>query len=72
MQSHEGFIGFGRESTPGPETTVRKTYRVLTSMQEMCEICERIDERARMHYVGCDDDGAGLYVCDAAHPAQDA
>lgn len=67
-----GFIGFGRQSTPGPATTVTKTYRFLTSTQEECSICERVDERDRMHYVGCDDHGGDeRYVCDASHPAEE-
>jgi hypothetical protein len=65
-----GYIGLAKESTPGPLTTPTTTYRVIASTQEVCEICDRVDERVSMHYAGWDEASEdSIYICDAAHPA---
>lgn len=67
-----GSIAFGRESLRGPLTTSPRTFEIMADTQEKCVICERVDERARMHHVGIEylygDDVGSLYVCSSPHP----
>jgi hypothetical protein len=60
---------FGKQTTGGPATAPTRFYPVIQSHQEMCEVCDRIDDRERMHLVTLDESGDGIYVCDKAHAA---
>ena len=66
------FIGIKKESIAGPASCVRNPtfFPVINAGEEICEICDGIDQREAMHSVGVDGDGMAYYVCDAAHPKE--
>lgn len=61
------YFGIGKQTVAGPATTPAIFFPCLTSTQESCHICGRIDERDRMHFVGSGGEGDALYVCDDQH-----
>lgn len=59
----KGWIGFGRESTPGPVATTAFFVPFVGAGQESCEQCGAIRSRDDLTFVGSTPDGDPLYLC---------